>query len=242
MEYQKMSNLLNDESNQPSKFRTRNWVEINDESRGTYTSNDIKFKTTMLRSNLFDYADVYILVKETITITGAGDNDAAKRLDERNKGEIFTNCARFTKCISRINNTDIANAKDIDIVMPMYNVIEYGDNYSKASGSLWQYYKDDPNDNITDSESFTFKVNITGKTPAAGNTKNVEVIVPLKYLSNFWKTLEMPLINCKVNLILTLSKDCVITNSTGAGKFAITETKLYVLVVTLSTEDNAKLL
>ena len=237
-----MSNLLNDESNQPSKFRTRNWVEINDESRGTYTSNDIKFKTTMLRSNLFDYADVYILVKETITITGAGDNDAAKRLDERNKGEIFTNCARFTKCISRINNTDIANAKDIDIVMPMYNVIEYGDNYSKASGSLWQYYKDDPNDNITDSESFTFKVNITGKTPAAGNTKNVEVIVPLKYLSNFWKTLEMPLINCKVNLILTLSKDCVITNSTGAGKFAITETKLYVLVVTLSTEDNAKLL
>ena len=237
-----MSNLLNDESNQPSKFRTRNWVEINDESRGTYTSNDIKFKTTMLRSNLFDYADVYILVKETITITGAGDNDAAKRLDERNKGEIFTNCARFTKCISRINNTDIANAKDIDIVMPMYNLIEYGDNYSKASGSLWQYYKDDPNDNITDSESFTFKVNITGKTPAAGNTKNVEVIVPLKYLSNFWKTLEMPLINCEVNLILTLSKDCVITNSTGAGKFAITETKLYVLVVTLSTEDNAKLL
>ena len=88
MEYQKIANLLDTESNQPSKFRTRNWVEINDESRGTYTSNNIKFKTTMLRSNLCDYADAYILVKDTITIAGAGDDYAAKRLDERNKGNI----------------------------------------------------------------------------------------------------------------------------------------------------------
>ena len=223
-------------------IRTKNWVEINDESRGTYTGSDIKFKTTMLRSNLCDYADAYILVKGTITITGAGNDDAAKRLDERNKGVIFKNCAPFTKCISRINNTDIDNAKDIDIVMPMYNLIEYSDNYSKTSGSLWQYYKDDPNDNLTDSESFKSKVKITGKTPAAGNTKDVEIIVPLKYLSNFWRTLEMPLINCEVNLILTWSKDCVITNSTGTGKFEIKDTKLYVPVVTLSTQDNAKLL
>ena len=79
---------------------------------------------------------------------------AAKQLDERNKGVIFKNCAPFTKCISRINNTDIDNAQDIDIVMPMYNLIEYSDNYSKTSGSLWQYYKDDPNDNITQFESF----------------------------------------------------------------------------------------
>ena len=123
MEYQKIANLLDSASNQPSKFRTRNWVEINDESRGTYTSNDIKFKTTMLRSNLCDYADAYILVKGTITIAGAGDNDAAKRLDERNKGVIFKNCAPLTKCISRINNTDIDKAQDIDIVMPMYNIV-----------------------------------------------------------------------------------------------------------------------
>ena len=79
MEYQKIENLLDTESNQPYKFQTKNWVETNDESRGTYTSNDIKFKTTMLRSNLCDYADTYILVKGTITITGAGDDDAAKR-------------------------------------------------------------------------------------------------------------------------------------------------------------------
>ena len=154
----------------------------------------------MLRSNLCDYADAYILVKGTITITGAGNDDAAKRLDERNKGVIFKNCAPFTKCISRINNTDIDNAQDIDIVMGMYNLIEYSDNYSKTSGSLWQYYKDDPNDNITQSESFKSKIKITGKTSAAGNTKDVDIIVPLKYLSNFWRTLEMSLINCEVNL------------------------------------------
>ena len=196
----------------------------------------------MLKSNLCDYADAYILVTGTITITGAGDDDASKRLDKRNKSVIFKNCAPFTKCISRINNTDIDNAQDIDIVMPMYNLIEYSDNYSKTSGSLWQYYKDEPNDNLANSESFKSKVKITGRTPADGNTKYVEIIVPLKYLSNFWRTLEMLLINCEVNLILTWSKDCVITNSEGEGKFAITETKLYVPVVTLSTQDNAKLL
>ena len=126
----------------------------------------------MLRSSLHDYADVYILVKGTITITGAGNNAVAKHLDERNKGVIFKNRAPFTKCISRISNTDIDNAQDIDIVMSMYNLIEYSDNYSKTSGSLWQYYKDDPNDNITQSESFKSKIKITAKTPASGNTKN----------------------------------------------------------------------
>ena len=98
------------------------------------------------------------------------------------------------------------------------NLIEYCDNYAKTSGFLWHYFKDDLNDNLVQCESFKSKIKITGKTPAAGNTKHVEIIVPLKYLSNFWRTLEMPLINCEVNLILTWSKDCVITNSTGAGK------------------------
>ena len=107
---------------------------------------------------------------------------------------------------------------------------------------MWQNHKDDPNDNLTDSESFKPKVKIAGKAPDDGNTKDVEIIVPLKYLSNFWRTLEMSLINCEVNLILTLSKDCVITNSTGEGKFVITETKLYVPLVTLSTKDNEELL
>ena len=130
-----------------------------------HTSNDIKFKTTMLRSNLCDYADAYILVERTITITGEGNDDAAYRADERGKGVTFKNCAPFTKCIGRINNTDIDNVQDIDIVMQIYNLIEYSDNYSKTSGSLWQYYKDDPNNNIADSESYKFKVKMTGKNP-----------------------------------------------------------------------------
>ena len=167
MEYQKIANLLNNESDQPSKFRTRNWVEINDESRGNYANSDVRFKTAMLRSNLCDYADWFILVKGTIPITGAGDNAGERQQDERDKGVTLKNCASFSKCISGINNTDIDNAQDIDIVMPIYNLIEYSDNYSKTSGSLWQCYKDDPNVNLENSESFKFKVKITGKTPAA---------------------------------------------------------------------------
>ena len=198
--------------------------------------------TTMLRSDLCDYADAYTLVNGRITITGVGDNADSRRADERNKSVVFKNCVPFTKCMSRINNIGIDNAQDIDIVMPMYNLIEYSDNYSKTSGSLWQYYKDVPNDNLADSESFKYKVKITGKIPDDDNMKNVEIMVPLKYLSNFWRTLEMPLINCEVNLILTWSKDCVISSATGETKFKITETKLYVPVVTLSTQDNAKLL
>ena len=130
MEYQKIANLLDyNKSNQPSKFRTKNWVEIDDESRGTYNVNSqIKFKTTMLKSSLCDYSDEYILVKETITIAGAGDNAAARQADERDKSVVFKNCAPFTNCTSKLNNTQVDNAKDIDIVMPMYNLIEYSDN------------------------------------------------------------------------------------------------------------------
>ena len=143
-----------------------------------------------------------------------------------------------------MNNTQIDNAKDIDIVMPMYNLIEYSDNYAKTSGSLWQYFRDEPDDNnIEDYESLKSKIKITGKTPNNNNNeKDVEIMVTLKYLSNFWRTLEMPLINCEVNLILTWSSTCVITNSNGAGTFAITDTKLYVPVVTLSTQENTKFL
>ena len=105
-----------------------------------------------LRSSLCYYADAYILFKGTITITGAEDNVAARQADERNKGVIFKNSVPFTKSISKVNDTEIDNARDIDIVMAMYNLIEYCDNYSKTFGSLWQYYKDGPSDNLADSE------------------------------------------------------------------------------------------
>ena len=107
---------------------------------------------------------------------------------------------------------------------------------------MWQYYRDEPNDNLTDSESFKSKSKITGKTPGNDKEKDVEIMVPLKYLRIFWRTLEMPLINCEVNLILTWSSAYVIINSAGAGTFKIANTKLCVSVVTLSTQDNAKLL
>ena len=196
----------------------------------------------MLKSSLCDYSDAYILVKGTITIAGTGVDAAARQADERDKGVIFKNCPPFTNCISEINNTQVDNAKDIDIVMPVYNLIEYSDNYAKTSRILWQYYRDEPNNVLANSKSFKFKVRITGKTPANDNEKDVEIMVSLKYLSNFWRTLEMPLINCEVNLISTCSSSCVITNSTGVGTFEITDTKLYVPVVTLSTKENAKLL
>ena len=173
MEYQKIANLIDDASNQPSKFRTRNWVEINDESRGAYNVNSqIKFKTTMLKSSLCDYSDAYILVKGTISANNTAAAGAAA--NNTNRKVIFKNGAPFTNCISEINNTQIYNAKDIDIVMPVYNLIEYSDNYEKTTGSLWQYCKDIPardnNDEITEftagnpTSSFNFKVKITGRT------------------------------------------------------------------------------
>ena len=107
MEYQKIANLIDDTSNQPSKFRTKNLVEINDESRGAYNVNSqIKFKTTMLKSSLCDYSDAYILVKGRITIEGAGADAAARQADERDEGVAFKNCTPFTNCITEINNTN----------------------------------------------------------------------------------------------------------------------------------------
>ena len=211
----------------------------------------------MLRSSLCDYSDAYILVKGNITVNNnAGVGAAANNI---NKKVIFKICAPFTNCISKTNNTQIDNAEYIDTVLPMYNLIEYSDNYSKTSGSLSQYCKEIPavddegniaifnGTNNTDS----FKSNIIGKTAANNNDDNiagrvdVEIMVPLKYLSNFWGTLDMPLINCEIELILTWSKNCVIicTNiDDQVPTLTITEKNLYVPVVTLSTRDNVKLL
>ena len=142
--------MLGNTPNQPTKCKTKNWVKINDDSLGMYNADSqINFKTSMLRSSLFDYGDADIFISETITITGVGADDAAKRLDEINKEVIFKNCAPFTDCKSEINNTQIDNEKYINVIMPMYNSIGYINNYLKKSGSLWQYYREDPNNNIT---------------------------------------------------------------------------------------------
>ena len=180
MEYQKIINLLDNKPNQPTKFRTKNWVEINDESRGTYNKdNQIRFETSMLRSSLCDYSDAYILVKGTITVT----NTAAQANNGPNKKVILKNFAPFTSCIGRINNAQVDDAQYIDVVMLMYNLIEYSDNYFKKFGILWQYCRDKPAvdnngaivdftaDNTT-TDLFKIKEKITGQTGNTG-TKNV---------------------------------------------------------------------
>ena len=247
-------NLLEKSSNQACKFRTKNRVEINEKSRETYSANrENNFKRSILKSSLCDYSDAYILVKGSISVS----NTAAVRTvtNNRNKKVIFKNCAPFTNCIRKIHNTQVDNAKDFDIVMTIYNLIEYSNKYSKTSGNLWQYCKDIPivnnNSNIADfngangTDSFNFKEKLTGQTDNDGKIDDVQIMVPLKYLINFWRNLIMPSINCEVNLVLTWSANCVIvyTNVTNQGAtFTITETRLYVPVVTLSTQDNAKLL
>ena len=124
----------------------------------------------------------------------------------------------------------------------MQNLIEFSDNYAKTSKSLWQYYRDKSNNDITNSESFKLKARITGRALVDDSTKDAETAVSFKYLSSFWRTLEMSLINCETNLVLTWSESSVITNSIGAELFTIINIKLYVPLVTLSTQDNTKLL
>ena len=249
MEYQKIANLLNDESNKPSKFRTRNWVEINDDIRGAYSPNkQIRFKTAMLRSSLCDYSDAYILLKGNMAVNNTAADGAAA--NNNNKKVIFKNCALFTNCISKIDNTQIDNAEYIDKVMPMYNLLEFSDNYSKTSGSLWQYFKDipavDDDGNIinfngaNNTDSFKFKNRLTGQTNDDGII-HVQIMVPLKYLSSFWRTLEIPLINCEIELLLTCSRNSVRISTDINNQirtFTVTEANLYVSVVQLKIMQN----
>ena len=198
-------------------------VEINDESKGRYDNSNIRFKTTTIRSSLCDYSDAYIFVKGLITVPNTAAADAV--VNKTNKKVIFKNYTPFTDCITEINNTHIDDAQKTDIVMPIYNLIEYSDAYSKTSESLWQYHRDEPaldnNGNIIDfpddnnnSASYKFKQKITGQT-GNGGTKDVEIMVPSKYLYNFWRTLEIPLINCEISLQLKWSKKCIIVDGTA---------------------------
>ena len=189
-------------SNQPSKFRTKNWVEINDESRAVYTTgSDIKFKTTMLRSSLCDYSDAYILVKGNISVSNSAAADADA--NNTNKNVAFKICASLIECISKINNTDIDNAQDIDITYCWLLIIEDIVDFNGANST----------------DSLNFKSKVTGQTDNNGRIDNVQIMVPLKCLSNFWRILEMPLISCEIILIFTWSANCVImyTNVANHG-------------------------
>ena len=236
METQKIVNLLNGSDNENSKFATKKWYVIDSESKGNYShENPIKFLTSSLESSLCDYSDAYILVTGNITVVGGDVNTKV----------AFKNCAPFRKCRTEINETFVDDAEHINIAMAMYNLIEYSDNYSDTSGSLWQFKRDEIEGDVdltvnaqhipNNSSSFKYKSSFIT------NRNGVKIAVPLKYLSNFWRSLEIPLINCKVELSLRWYENCILSNVAGNSTFEITDAKLYVPVVTLSTEDNAKL-
>ena len=247
MENQKIINLLDKIDFDSKHFATKKWYIINDENNTNYGVNKdtgedtIKYDTRVLKPNLCDYAQAYILVDGTIRATNAVN---ATRL-------ALKNCAPFTKCNLEINDEHVDTAENLDIVMPMYNLIECSDNYQDSSATLYQYKRDEPpeDDAVADlaadnSSSFKYKIKLLGNvTEVAGNAAgvrrlNVKIAVPLKYLSNFFRSLEMPLINCKIKLNLTWKKECVLSTGGNDAVFIINDTKMYVPVVTLSKEDN----
>ena len=164
-----------------------------------------------------------------IAVARQGANHTVIGVDRYNKGVLFKDCALFTDCITEINNTQGDNAKDFNIAIPMYNLIEYGDNYTNTTGGLWYYYGDEPADgNITNSEQFRFK----------SRTVNAEIAVALKDLRMFWRTFEIAPINCEITLDQTWSANSVICEADREKIFLINDTAFYV---TVSTQDNVKL-
>ena len=246
MENQKIINLLDKIDTDSKHFATKKWYIINDEDNTNYgvdkntganNPDTIKYDTRVLKPNLCDYAEAYILVDGTIRAAAADDNT---RL-------ALKNCAPFTKCNLEINDEHIDTAENLDIVMPMYNLIEYSDNYQDSSATLYQYKRDEPPEanaiadlRVDNSSSFKYKISLLGNPVVADNIarRSVKVVVPLKYLSNFFRSLEMPLINCKIKLNLTWKKECVLSTDDGNAVFIINDTKMYFPVVNLSKEDN----
>ena len=246
MENQMIINLLDKIDTDSKHFATKKWYVINDENNTNYGVNKdtgadnpdtIKYDTRVLKPNLCDYAEAYILIEGTMRATAANANT---RL-------ALKNCAPFTKCNLEINDEHVDTAENLDIAMPFYNLIEYSDNYQDSSATLYQYKRDEPteDDAVADlttdnSSSFKYKVSLLANPVLDGNItkRSVKVVVPLKYLSNFFRSLEMPLINCKIKLNLTWKKECELSTDAGNAIFIINDTKMYVPVVTLSKEDN----
>ena len=246
MENQKIINLLDKIDTNSKHFATKKWYIINDESNTNYGVNKdtgadnpdtIKYDTRVLKPNLCDYAEAYILINGTIRAAAADANTSL----------ALKNCAPFTKCNLEINDEHVDTAENLDITMPMYNLIEYSDNYQDSSAILYQYKRDEPpeDDAVADltadnSSSLKYKISLLGNPIVANNIAriNVKVVVPLKYLSNFFRSLEMPLINCKIKLNLTWKKECVLPTDDGNAVFIINDTKICVPFVTLSKEDN----
>ena len=212
METQKIINFLNNTDNEKLKICNKKWYVIDSESEGNYSKDDsIKFLTRSIESSLCDYSDAYILFTGNINVTGGDANTKV----------AFKNCAPFEDCRTEINDTFVDYADFINITMPMYNLIEYSDNYSDTSGSLWNFKRDEitNNANVTNDDnapSFKYKASIIGNTEDNGRKNVVKIAVPLNYISNFWRSLEVPLINCKVELSLNWIERCLLTVANNA--------------------------
>ena len=244
METQKIGNLLNESHSESLKFASRKWYIINDQNNGQYGNGDennstITFETKVIRPFLCDYSDAYIVVTGDITAPIGNPNTSVE----------FENCAPFRRCVTHINDEYVKTAKNLDIVMPMYNLLEYSDNYADSTGSEYRFRRYEQNNNADgnlanvttrDSSSFKYKSNLLGSPNATGVLRNAKIVVPLKYLSKFFRSLEMPLINCKIHLELNWRNNCVIS-IIGNTTFQITSTKLYVPIVILSTKGNVNL-
>ena len=237
MENQKIINLLDKIDTDSKHFAIKKWYIINDENNSSYGVNKdtgadnpdiIKYDTRVLKPNLCEYAE-------------------ARAAANGNTRLALKNYAPFSKCNLEINDEHVDTAENLDITMPMYNLIEYSNNYQDSSATLYQYKRDGPPEGdpipnlaVDNSRSFKYKVNLLGNPVLDGAIAkiNVKVVLPLKYLSNFFRSLEMPLINCKIKLNLTWKKECVLSTDAGDAVFIINDTKIYVPVVTLSKEDN----
>ena len=248
LETQKIVTLLNGSENENSKFATKKWYVIESESKGNYSHHDpITFLTKSIESSLCDYSDAYILVTGNIAVKRRNAADTADIALGAITQVAFKNCVLFEKCSTEIDGTLVDEANFINITMPMYNLIEYSDNYSDTSGSLWGFKRDEIDDNADvtndyNAPSFKYKASNIGNTENNGTKNGIKIAVPLKYLINFWRSLEMPLINWKVELSLKWIENCVLNKAANANNatFKITDAKMYVPIVNLSGEANAK--
>ena len=210
-------NLLNDSSNEESKFATKRWYVIDSQAtKINYKQGDtIKFEMENVKSSLCDYSDALILVTGNITVNAASNTDVA-----------FKNCAPFSTCKIVINDVFVDKAGHVYIEMPMYNTIEYIESYS---------------DSINNSILFKYKAAVSGETANHNNGKSsvkyTKIAVRLKCLSNFWRSLEMPLMNCKVHLKLMRIEDCILSSTGNSAKFGIKDANLRVPIVTFSANS-----
>ena len=256
MESQKIINLLDHKDEDNPRFETRKWYIVKGHNNGNYSQGDdvqsiVKFDTEIVRPFLYDYSGAYILVTGNVRVQNG--NDATR--------VAIKNCHPFTRASFKLNNEQVDTADNLDLTMNLYNMLECSDNYADTTASLYQYKRPEPrdnNDNIvnlgTALSSFKYQKQLTAPNsenvpantdPNFANAhriwKNIKIAVPLKYVSNFFRNLELPLINTKLYMEVNWTKYSVLCNQNQNSMFQITKCEFYIPIVTLNTENNNKL-